>query len=151
MIGLNKFVFGVKDLKKVLWNVFEKDFDFDKKGDKVIGIWLEKFELVILKILNDIGKEECDICCDIMCVINKFWVMEFLYNFLMEVVVCSWVEGSIIGMKMDKIFDNECKEDLIVSLEDEIIQFFFQLDKLYFYSNFQGILYQNIFSLWLMD
>lgn len=151
MTGLNKLVFGAKDLKKAPWNVFEKAADPDKKGDKATGIWPEKFEPAISTILNDTGKEERDIRRDTMRVINKLRATESSYNPSTEAAARSWVEGSITGMKTDKILDNERKEDLIASLEDEITQLFPQPDKSYFYSNFQGILYQNIFSPRPMD
>ncbi|MGH1438099.1 MAG: hypothetical protein ACRBG0_26930 [Lewinella sp.] len=144
--GLNTAVFAAEDLddKKGTWSYFEKAAS--GKSGKPTGIWPSHFLPAIQEILNDKGKEERDIERDTLRVINKLRATESSYNPSTEAAARSWVEGSITGMKTDNVLDNERKEELIANLEDEITYLFPQPDKSYFYNNFQGIIFQNIFA-----
>lgn len=116
------------------------------KGKKGTGIWAAKFSLAIKKIVSNTAQHDKEVHADAVRVITTLKSTQASYNPSTEAAARSWVEATITGMKTDPILDNERKEEVIGALENEITKLFPQPDKSYFYNNFKGILYQNIYE-----
>lgn len=165
LVELNDLIFkaGESALQQAPWTEFDSGGDTNLSlhgmgttgfnpchGSNNTGIWPERFCSPIWNILMGNAGEEQKIMDKTLKILKTLSATLTKYNPNDEASVRNWIQDTITGLQSN-IVSNFQKEELIANLEFAVIKIFPQPDESFFYSNFQELLYQNIYSPPKMD
>ena len=159
LLKLNDLIFKANDLTAAPWDEFESDeaggggpvepptgtnpSPCTTKGGT--GIWPQVFCQAIWDILSDEKEEEEKIEEETKAILKRLSSSLKNYDPTNEESVRNWIQTTITGLPGSMV-SNFKKDELIADLEFAVTQIFPQPDKSYFYSNFQTLLFQNIYN-----